>query len=139
MRNDVDVTPPEMYPPLVHLPYFDRYGKQVVKQADGVLAMHGRGDSPTLEEQARDFAYYEARTVRDSSVSACAQAVIAADVGHRTGNGLHLASLARAWTVAVARFGGMHQHDGRLTFAPRLPPTLSLTQPTGRAPKRRKP
>ena len=37
---------------------------------------------------------------------------------------MHIAALAGGWTVAVAGFGGMRDHDGRLTFAPRLPPLL---------------
>ncbi len=47
-----------------------------------MLALHLRGDAFSDEEKARDFAYYEALTVRDSSLSACTQAVIAAEVGH---------------------------------------------------------
>src|SRR5665811_2578874 len=54
---------------------------RVVKQADLVLAMHGRGDAFSDEQKARNFAYYEPLTVRDSSLSACTQAVIAAEVG----------------------------------------------------------
>ena len=75
-------TTPRQYPLLLHFPYFDLYRKQVVKQADLVLALHLRGDAFSAEEKARDFAYYEALTVRDSSLSACTQAVIAAEVGH---------------------------------------------------------
>jgi alpha,alpha-trehalose phosphorylase len=142
---DFERTPPDQYPLLLHFPYFDLYRKQVVKQADLVLALHWRGDAFTEEEKARDFAYYEALTVRDSSLSACTQAVIAAEVGHlelaydyfgeaalmdlrdlehNTRNGLHIASLAGTWIAAVAGFGGMRDHDGKLTFAPRLPPRL---------------
>ncbi|MGH8997882.1 MAG: glycosyl hydrolase family 65 protein, partial [Acidimicrobiia bacterium] len=142
---DFEGTPPEHYPLFLHHPYFDLYRKQVVKQADVVLAMHLRGDAFTAEQKARNFAYYEARTVRDSSLSACPQAVIAAEVGHldlaydywaetaltdlqnlhhNTGGGLHIASLAGAWTVAVAGFGGLRDHDGRLSFAPRLPAAI---------------
>ena len=79
---DFEHTPPEQYPLLLHFPYFDLYRKQVVKQADLVLALHLRGDAFTLEEKARNFEYYEQLTVRDSSLSACTQAVIAAEVGH---------------------------------------------------------
>src|SRR5262249_713530 len=75
-------TPDDHYPLLLHYPYFDLYRKQVVKQADLVLALHKRGDYFTAEEKARNFAYYEALTVRDSSLSAATQAVIAAEVGH---------------------------------------------------------
>ncbi|HMI22751.1 MAG TPA: glycosyl hydrolase family 65 protein, partial [Gaiellaceae bacterium] len=139
-------TAPEQYPLLLHFPYFDLYRKQVVKQADLVLALHLRGDAFSDEEKARDFDYYEAFTVRDSSLSACTQAVVAAEVGHlelaydyfgeaalidlenlehNTRDGLHIASLAGAWIVAVAGFGGMRDHDGLLSFAPQLPQRLS--------------
>jgi alpha,alpha-trehalose phosphorylase len=143
---DFATTAPEQYPLLLHFPYFDLYRKQVAKQADLVLALHLRGDAFSAEHKARDFAYYEALTVRDSSLSACTQAVIAAEVGHlelaydyfgeaalidldnlehNTRDGLHIASLAGAWIVAVAGFGGMRDHGGRLTFAPRLPERLN--------------
>ena len=75
-------TTAEQYPLLLHFPYFDLYRKQVVKQADLVLAMQLRPDAFTQEQKARNFAYYERLTVRDSSLSACVQAVIAAEIGH---------------------------------------------------------
>jgi len=139
---DFPGTPTEHYPLLLNYPYFDLYRKQVIKQADLVLAMHWRGDAFTDEQKARNFAYYERRTVRDSSLSACTQAVIAAEVGHlelahdylgeaalmdlhdihdNTREGLHIAALAGAWLALVAGFGGMRDHDGELSFAPRLP------------------
>ncbi|WP_018681200.1 glycoside hydrolase family 65 protein [Actinokineospora enzanensis] len=143
---DFENTPGEHYPLLLNYPYFDLYRKQVVKQADLVLALHLRGDAFSLEQKARDFAYYEARTVRDSSLSAGTQSVIAAECGHldlahaylaeaaltdlndlhdNVGNGLHMASLAGAWQAIVAGLGGMRDHDGELTFAPRLPDGLA--------------
>jgi alpha,alpha-trehalose phosphorylase len=143
---DFESTSAEQYPLMLHFPYFELYRKQVAKQADLVLALHLRGDAFSAEEKARDFAYYEALTVRDSSLSACTQAVIAAEVGHlelaydyfgeaslmdlenlehNTRDGLHIASLAGAWIVAVAGFSGMRDHDGALSFAPRIPPQLT--------------
>ncbi len=145
-RWDFQHTSPEQYPLLLHFPYFDLYRKQVVKQADLVLALHLRGDAFSAEAKARNFAYYEALTVRDSSLSACTQAVVAAEVGHlelaydyfaeaalidlenlqhNTRDGLHLASLAGTWIAVVAGFGGMRDHDGNLSFAPRLPERLT--------------
>ncbi|MBM7773593.1 alpha,alpha-trehalose phosphorylase [Actinokineospora baliensis] len=142
---DFEGTPAEHYPLLLNYPYFELYRKQVVKQADLVLALHLRGDAFDLEQKARDFAYYEARTVRDSSLSAGTQAVVAAECGHldlayaylaeaaltdlndlhqNVANGLHMASLAGAWQAVVAGLGGMRDHDGKLTFAPRLPSAL---------------
>ena len=143
---DFDHTPADHYPLLLHYPYFDLYRKQVVKQADLVLAMHLRGDAFSEDQKRRNFDYYEAITVRDSSLSACTQAVIAAEVGHldlaldytaeaalvdlrdlnhNTRDGLHMASLAGTWLALVAGFGGMRDHDGALTFAPRLPGGLT--------------
>lgn len=136
---------PEQYPLLLHVPYFALYHKQVVKQSDLIMALHWCGDSFSLEEKARNFAYYEPRTVRDSSLSAAPQAVIAAEVGHlelahdyiaesalvdlrdlhgNTRDGIHLGSLAGAWLGLVAGFGGLRDHGGRLSFAPRLPSRL---------------
>ena len=74
-------TPQDHYPLLLHYPYFDLYRKQVIKQADLVFAMYVRGDAFTHEQKVRNFAYYEQRTVRDSSLSASVQAVMAAEVG----------------------------------------------------------
>ena len=143
---DFKNTGPDRYPLMLHFPYFDLYRKQVLKQADLVMAMFSRGDAFSDEEKARNFAYYERLTVRDSSLSACVQAVIAAEVGHlelaydyfgeaalldlsdiahNTRDGLHIASLAGAWIAAVAGFGGMREHCGELSFAPRLPERLT--------------
>ncbi|MET9383644.1 glycosyl hydrolase family 65 protein [Streptomyces sp. NPDC002928] len=149
---DFDATPSDNYPLLLHYPYFDLYRKQVVKQADLVLAMMECPNAFTDEQKARNFAYYEALTVRDSSLSASCQAVLAAETGHmrlaysylgeaalmdlddlehNTRDGLHIASLAGTWIALVAGFGGMRRYvdeDGtsdRLAFAPRLPEALS--------------
>jgi hypothetical protein len=64
------------YPLLLHFSYFDLYRKQVVKQADLVLALWLRGGAFSPEDKARDFEYYEPLTVRDSSLSAFVQAVV---------------------------------------------------------------
>src|SRR5580658_3911556 len=141
-RWDFKNTSEEKYPLLLHFPYFQLYRKQVVKQADLVLAMYLRSEAFTAEQKANNFAYYEPLTVRDSSLSACTQAVIAAEVGqldlahdylseaalmdlrdveHNTSDGVHMASLAGAWMALVAGFGGMRAGYGALAFNPRLP------------------
>jgi alpha,alpha-trehalose phosphorylase len=143
---DFSSTDADSYPLLLHYPYFELYRRQVVKQADLVLALHLCGDSFTEEEKQRDFDYYEAITVRDSSLSACTQAVVAAEVGHldlaydyfgeaalmdlddlehNTRDGLHIASLAGSWIAAVMGFGGLRDHGGELRFAPQLPSRLN--------------
>ncbi len=139
---DFEATTDQHYPLLLHFPYFNLYRKQVVKQADLVLAMHLRGDAFTAAEKDRNFAYYEALTVRDSSLSACTQAVLAAETGHlglaydylteaalmdldnreqNTRDGLHVASLAGTWIALVPGFAGLRERDGSVGFSPRLP------------------
>jgi alpha,alpha-trehalose phosphorylase len=143
---DFASTTADKYPLLLHYPYFDLYRKQVVKQADLVLAMHRRTDAFTPDQKARNFAYYERLTVRDSSLSACTQAVIAAEVGHtalaydylaeaalmdlddlehNTRDGLHIAALAGTWIALIDGLAGMRNHNGTLNFAPRLPEALT--------------
>ncbi|WKE73357.1 glycoside hydrolase family 65 protein [Streptomyces sp. WP-1] len=149
-RWDFDGTRSDQYPLLLHFPYFDLYRKQVVKQADLVLALYTCdswfAERYDEEQIARNFAYYEPLTVRDSSLSACCQAVVAArtghldlaydytaeaalmdlhDLEHNTRDGLHIASLAGTWMALVAGFGGMRRDGERLRFAPRLPERLS--------------
>jgi alpha,alpha-trehalose phosphorylase len=136
---------PDQYPLFLHFTYFDLYRKQVVKQADLDLAMLLFSDVFTLEQKMRNFAYYEPMTVRDSSLSASTQAVMAAEVGqlqlaydylgeaalvdlhdlhHNVKDGVHMASLAGAWMALVAGFGGTRLQNNRLSFAPRLPDAL---------------
>ena len=142
---DFDATKDDDYPLMMHFPYLDLYRKQVVKQADVVLAMALHADAFSAAEKERNFAYYEARTVRDSSLSAPAQAVLAAETGHlelahdylaeaalldlraggeSSGDGLHIAACAGSWIAVVMGFGGLRDHGGRLSFAPRLPEHL---------------
>lgn len=47
------------------------------------------------------------------------------DLQHNTRDGIHIASLAGAWLAAVAGFGGMRDHGGALSFAPRLPQRIT--------------
>jgi alpha,alpha-trehalose phosphorylase len=139
---DFENTPEDEYPLLLHHTYFDLYRKQVVKQADLVMALFTRSDAFTLAEKRRDFDYYERLTVRDSSLSACIQAIVAAEVGHlqlahdylaeaaamdlrdlesNVRDGLHMASLAGALLAVICGLGGARDHAGRLAFFPRLP------------------
>ena len=144
---DFEDTPPEQYPLLLHVPYFDLYRKQVVKQADLVLAMQLRPDAFTAEQKARNFAYYEAHHRAglvavgvhpggdggrgpghlDLAYDYLAEAALVDlhDLAGNSDHGMHIASLAGTWTAVVAGFGGMQCDADGLRFAPRLPPALS--------------
>ncbi|MEA2169671.1 MAG: alpha,alpha-trehalose phosphorylase, partial [Solirubrobacteraceae bacterium] len=144
-RWDFEKTDPSHYPLLLHHPYFELYRQQVVKQADLVLAMWFAGDEFGADVKRRNFDYYEGVTVRDSSLSAAAQAVVAAEVGHldlawtylreaaltdlrdlhaNAASGLHMASLGGAVLAAVAGIGGFRDTTDELVFRPRLPESI---------------
>jgi trehalose/maltose hydrolase-like predicted phosphorylase len=134
------------YPLLLHEAYVRLYPAQVIKQADLVLAMQWQSHAFTPEQKARNVDYYERRMVRDSSLSACSQAVMCAEVGHlelahdyayeaalidlrdlhhNTRDGLHMASLAGAWMTLVVGFGGLRDDEGVLSLDPLLPDGIS--------------
>ena len=139
---DFDAIPADHYPLLLHIPYLELYRRQVIKQPDLVLAMALHGEAFTAEEKARNLAYYEALTVRDSSLSAGTLAVMAAEVGdvqlaydylaeailldhhdsaQNTADGLHLAALAGGCVAVINGLAGLRERAGELSFAPRLP------------------
>jgi alpha,alpha-trehalose phosphorylase len=122
------------------------YRHQVIKQADVVLAMFLLGNEFSAEVKKRNFDYYDPLTTGDSSLSACIQSVVAAeigyldkameygryavlmdlaDVGHNVSDGCHIASMGGTWMVLVYGLAGMRDFDGQLTFRPRLPRELT--------------
>jgi alpha,alpha-trehalose phosphorylase len=139
---DLDATPPERFPLLNHFHPLVIYRHQVLKQADVVMAMFLLGNEFTPEAKARNFAYYDALTTGDSSLSASIQSIVAseigdeerateyfrfallmdlADLGGNMSDGVHVASAAGAWMALVFGFGGVRDFDGQLTIDPRLP------------------
>ncbi len=137
-----DETPPEDYPLLLNYHPLVIYRHQVLKQADVVLAMFLRSENFTIEQKRRNFDYYDPITTGDSSLSACAQAIVAADVGydelaldyfHRalyldlcdsqgnTTQGIHVASAGGVWAGIVHGFAGMRESGDHIRFSPRIP------------------
>ncbi len=140
---DLDATPREKFPLLLHYHPLVIYRHQVLKQSDIVLAMFLLGNEFSAAQKRTNFEYYDRLTTGDSSLSACVQCIIAAEIGkHRkaleyfeyallmdlanvAGNasdGVHIASAAGVWSSLVFGFGGVRDFAGQLSFAPRLPP-----------------
>ncbi|POR04137.1 kojibiose phosphorylase [Alkalispirochaeta sphaeroplastigenens] len=143
-RWDFAGTPIDRYPLLLHFHPLVIYRHQVIKQADVVLAMVLLGDEFTLEDKRRNFDYYDPLTTGDSSLSACVQSILAAEIGYEekaleyfqyalfmdlanvAGNvvdGAHIASTGGVWMAITYGFGGMRNYNGALSFDPRLPST----------------
>jgi len=139
---DLANTPPERKPLLLHFHPLVIYRFQVLKQADVVLALFLQGNHFTLEEKLADFNYYDPLTTSDSTLSNVVQSIVAAEIGYQdlaydyfvhslfvdlanlhnnTPDGVHVASTGGVWSGLVSGFGGMRDHDGVLSFDPRLP------------------
>lgn len=140
---DFKSTPAERYPLLLFYHPLNIYRKQVIKQADVILAMFLLGEVFSLETKKRNFDFYDPLTTGDSSLSSCVEAIIAAqvgdmekafrygmaallmdlaDVGGNVKDGCHIASMGGTWMMLTYGFGGMRDHDGTLSFWPRRVP-----------------
>jgi alpha,alpha-trehalose phosphorylase len=137
-------TPQDHFPLLLHYHPLVIYRHQVLKQADVVLAMYLRSERFPIEQKRRNFDYYDPITTGDSSLSACVQAVVAAEVGYdelaveyfqralyldlsdshqNTSDGVHVASAGGVWAGVVFGFAGMVDQGDHVEFSPRLPKT----------------
>jgi alpha,alpha-trehalose phosphorylase len=139
---DLDATPEDRFPLLLHFHPLVIYRFQVLKQADIVLAMLLLGNEFTTEQKRANFDYYDPLTTGDSSLSASVQSIVAAEIGNQdkaleyftyalmmdlgdvAGNasdGVHIASTGGVWMTLVFGFGGVRDFDGTLTIDPHLP------------------
>src|SRR4029077_2188832 len=140
---DFKNTPSDHYPLLLFYHPLNIYRKQVIKQADVVLAMFLLGDAFSPDAKKRNFEFYDPLTTGDSSLSSCVEAIIAAqiggmekaiqygmaallmdlaDVGGNVKDGCHIASMGGTWMMLSYGLGGMRDHDGMLSFWPRRAP-----------------
>jgi alpha,alpha-trehalose phosphorylase len=140
---DLRNTPRDRYPLLLFYHPLNIYRKQVIKQADVVLAMFLLGDIFSPETKKRNFDFYDPLTTGDSSLSSCVEAIIAAqigdmdkairygmaallmdlaDVGGNVKDGCHIASMGGTWMMLAYGFGGMRDDGGKLSFWPRRAP-----------------
>ncbi len=139
---DLDATPLDKRPLLLHYHPLVIYRFQVLKQADVVLALFLQGDQFTAEQKRADFEYYDPITTGDSTLSAVVQSIMAAEVGYHdlayryflaalfvdlgdrhanTADGVHLASTGGVWSTLACGFGGFRDHGGVFSIDPRLP------------------
>ena len=113
-----------------------------IKQADVLQGMYFFQDDFDTDSIARNFRFYEPRTVHESSLSPCVHSILACKIGEmdkayemylRTSRldlddynkenheGLHITSMAGSWLSMVEGFGGMKVRDGVIRFDPKLP------------------
>jgi alpha,alpha-trehalose phosphorylase len=135
-------TPRSKYPLLLHFHPLVIYRHQVLKQADAVLAMLLQWQDFTAEDKQRAFDFYDPITTGDSTLSACVQGIMAAEVGYteeavhhfstaafidldnlhdNTIDGVHTASAGGVWAALVNGFAGFRDQGALPYFDPRLP------------------
>jgi alpha,alpha-trehalose phosphorylase len=138
-RWDLESTPKEKFPLLLHYHPLVIYRRQVIKQADLILAMFLLGNEFSLDQKKRNFDYYDALTTGDSSLSACIQAIVACEIGYdeiaikylryavlmdlanvggNVRDGVHIASIGGTWMAVVYGLAGMRDYNGNLSFDP---------------------
>lgn len=115
---------------------------QILKQADVVMLNYMLPERfPDAVSQA-NLAYYEPRTIHDSSLSKTIHGIVAARCGnveqayhfwregseidlgeepHSSDDGIHAAATGAIWLGAVQGFAGLSVHKGELHLAPELP------------------
>ncbi|QSH42132.1 glycosyl hydrolase family 65 protein [Lentisphaerota bacterium ZTH] len=139
---DLDNTPKEKFPLLLHYHPLHIYRHQVCKQPDTVLAHFLLEGQVPLEIIKNDYYYYEKITTHDSSLSTCIFSIMASRIGDKkraydyfsktarldldnlqgnTEHGIHTAAMGGMWMAVVFGFGGMRFNGGQLYFRPNIP------------------
>lgn len=115
---------------------------QIIKQADVVLLMVLLGNEFSTEQKKANFAFYEPRTIHDSSLSPAIYSILASEIeeyrfaynyftqtvrldlddfNENAYQGIHAACMGSSWMAVTMGFGGMRNYEGKLYFDPYLP------------------
>lgn len=114
----------------------------VSKQADLVMLLFLRPNLFGPETARKNFLFYEAHTLHDSSLSKCIHSIVACRLGledaayrlfeesldidlgpgmQSSDDGIHAAAMGGIWQCAVVGFGGVEAAESGLKIDPRLP------------------
>ncbi|CEG25690.1 glycoside hydrolase family 65 protein [Bacillus sp. B-jedd] len=139
---DLQATPEEKFPLLLHFHPLTLYRYQVCKQADTILAHFLLEDEQDSETMKNSYDYYETITTHDSSLSSCVFSIMAAKHGYKekaydyfietarldldnthgnTKDGLHMANMGGTWMAIIFGFAGLRIKEEGLSLNPVLP------------------
>ena len=120
----------------------DVQGYQAGKQADVVELLYQMENIADEKTKAKNYMYYEARTLHDSSLSKAIHSIMACDLGMKeeaygmfmsaaltdlgqemksSDAGIHSANMGGVWQDVVMGFGGVRINGGRLRINPHCP------------------
>ncbi|KFC09988.1 maltose phosphorylase/trehalose phosphorylase [Trabulsiella guamensis ATCC 49490] len=115
---------------------------QILKQADVVMLNYLLPAHFTLQQCRANLAFYEPRTIHDSSLSKAIHGIVAARCGdidtayrfwrdgvkidlgddpHSSDDGIHAAATGAIWSGVIQGFAGLDMTDGELRLNPALP------------------
>jgi maltose phosphorylase len=136
---------PEHEFPLYHSWSYDRiYRNDMIKQPDVLMFMFLHNGSFTRAEKLANYAFYEPRTIHESSLSPSVHSILAVELGRHaeafrffefatridldnynrnTSEGLHTTALAAAWMNIVYGYGGLRSDGEQVSLDPVLPAT----------------
>lgn len=122
---------------------------QVTKQSDVVMVLYLLEHLFDNETKSKNFDYYEARTLHDSSLSLSTHAIVGNDLGKyemayelfkkateidlgpnmkTSDDGIHAAAMGGIWQATVNGFGGVRIIGNDLRIEPRLPESWERLQ-----------
>ncbi|KRL76327.1 glycoside hydrolase family 65 protein [Secundilactobacillus paracollinoides] len=135
-------TPRTQFPLLLHYHPMTIYHYQVNKQADTVMSDFLFPEDQDQAQLKRDYDYYEAITVHDSSLSRAIFGILAhrldeadksyqyfmdtaltdlTDAQGNVGDGIHAANMGGSWLSLIYGFAGLEIKDTTLHLHPKLP------------------
>ena len=139
---DISSVPADEFPLYQNwtLPRIYRY--DMIKQPDVLMALLLFNNDYSPDEKKSNYEYYEQRCIHESSLSPSVHSILAAEIGkmddahsffefatrldldnynRNTAEGLHITSMAAAWSNIVYGFGGMRSDGDILSFSPSIP------------------
>ncbi|MBR5355598.1 MAG: glycoside hydrolase family 65 protein, partial [Lachnospiraceae bacterium] len=141
---DLENTPKENFPLLLHYHPLHLYRYQVCKQADTVLSYFMFENEQPRDVMKRSFEYYEKITTHDSSLSTCVFSIVASRLGmkekaysyfgdsakldlmnthNNTKHGIHTANMGGCYMAIVNGFAGLRVSEEGISIEPSLPKT----------------
>ncbi|WP_086350537.1 glycoside hydrolase family 65 protein [Candidatus Enterococcus clewellii] len=139
---DIDKIPISDFPLYSHWSYDRIYRNDMIKQPDVLMFQFLYNQRFSKESKQVNYAYYEPRTIHESSLSPSIHSVLAAELGRvdeafdffsfatrmdldnynrNTNEGLHTTSIAAAWMNIVYGFGGLRSDGDQLMLHPVVP------------------
>jgi maltose phosphorylase len=139
---DVQNIPSSQIPIYSNWVYEKIFRYNMIKQPDFLLLPLFFGNDYSMESKRKNFEYYEAQCIHESSLSPCIHSILAAELGkhemaytffqymarldldnynHNTNQGLHVTAMSGSWLSVVNGFAGMRMDGDVLSFKPSIP------------------